>query len=234
MNIRDFRQGAKAALPIVMGCVPIGMAFGVLATQAHLSVFEVLFMSLVVYAGSAQFIGVGMLAAGASYGAIIITTLLVNSRHLLMSTVLAPYMKKFSTGILFIIGFGVTDESFAVAMGDLVNGEKPPGYFLGLQLTTQFSWIVSTAVGAAAGNLIPNPESFGLHYALPAMFIGLLVIQIRGKLGIFVAVIAGMLSLLIKLNIPGNWNVILASIITATIGVTIEIWMEKSSRSSSV
>lgn len=232
LNVSDFRQGAKAALPIVMGYVPIGLAFGVLAAQAQLTVFEVFFMSLVVYAGSAQFIGVGMLAAGASYGAIVITTFLVNSRHLLMSASLAPYMKKFSTGLLSVIGFGVTDESFAVAMGDLVKGEKPPGYFLGLNITAQFSWVMSTTLGAAIGNIIPNPEVFGLHYALPAMFIGLLVIQIRGKLGIIAAVCAAVLSLVIKQNMPGNWNVILASIITATMGVILELWMEKSSRSS--
>lgn len=228
---REAKSGIKAALPIVMGYVPIGLAFGVLAAQARLSVVEVFFMSLMVYAGSAQFIAAGMLGAGASYSAIIITTLLVNSRHLLMSAALSAHVKKFSAGVLAVIGFGVTDESFAVAMGDLVKEEKAPAYFLGLNFTAQISWIASTVIGAAVGNVIPNPEVFGLDYALPAMFIGLLVMQIRSRLLILAAVVAALLSIGIKLYVPGTWNIIIAAILTATLGVMIETWTEKSSRS---
>lgn len=234
MRSKELARGVKAALPVVMGYIPIGLAFGVLAAQAGLSVLEVCFMSLIVYAGSSQFIGVGMLAAGASFGSIIMTTFLVNSRHLLMSASLAPYLKKCSVRWLAVIGFGITDESFAVAIGDLRSGERQPAYFAGLNFTAQLAWIVSTSLGAAVGNIIPNPQAFGLDFALPAMFIGLLVIQLRGRLGILAALTAGALSLAIGIYVPGSWNVIIASILTATIGVIAELCLEKSSRSSSV
>jgi len=227
-------NGIKAAAPVMLGYIPIGMALGVLAVQAGLNVWEVMFMSLMVYAGSAQFIAVGLLAAGASAGTIIATTFLVNSRHFLMTASLAPYVKKIPASLLNIIGFGVTDETFAVAMGDVCREEKTAGYFLGLNITSQLCWIISTVIGAAVGNIIPDPRIFGLHFALPAMFIGLLVMQIREKISYLIAIIAVVLSLIFKLLLPGNWNVILASIITATMGVMIELWKSKSSQSSSV
>lgn len=228
-----FKKGLKASLPVVMGYVPVGMAFGVLAAQAGLNIWEVFFMSFLVYAGSAQFIGTGMIAAGASGAAIIITTFLVNSRHMLMSASLSPYLKKYSAGVLSIIGFGITDETFAVAMTDILEEEKSPPYFLALNFTSQIFWIISTVVGAAVGNLIPDPGAFGLQFALPAMFIGLLVIQIRSSLAVYLAVLASLLSVFLKILLPGNWNVILASILTATIGVIVELWKSESSPSSS-
>lgn len=231
---RMFKKGLKASLPVVLGYVPVGTAFGVLAAQAGLNIWEVFFMSLMVYAGSAQFIGTGMIAAGASPVAIIITTFLVNSRHILMSASLSPYLKKHSSGILSVIGFGITDETFAVAMTDVLKEEKGPEYFLALNFTSQFFWIISTVAGAAVGNIIPDPGAFGLQFALPAMFIGLLIIQIRSGPGVLLALFAAMFSVLLKLLLPGNWNVIIASILTATIGVIVETWKSKSSPSSSV
>lgn len=233
MNLRAFRQGIKGATPVVLGYVPIGLAFGVLAAQAGLNAWEVFFMSLLVYAGSSQFIAVGMIATGASLGAIVLTTFLVNSRHFLMSASMVPYLKNFETNLLALIGFGITDETYAVAMGHVADGQKPPGFFLGLNLTSQLTWIVSTVLGNLAGNVIPDPRLFGLHFALPAMFIGLLVIQMRERLSILIALVAIILSLMFKKIIPGNWNVILAGVITATIGVVIEQWKSKSSPSSS-
>lgn len=233
MKQEAFRQGIKGAAPVVLGYVPIGLAFGVLAAQAGLNAWEVFFMSLMVYAGSSQFIAAGMIAAGASIGAIVLTTFLVNSRHILMSASLAPYVKNFRSPLLALIGFGITDETFAVAMGHVSGGDRQPGFYLGLNLTSQLTWIISTVLGAAVGNVIPDPRVFGLHFALPAMFIGLLVIQMREILSILIALMAVTLSLLFKIIIPGNWNVILASVITATIGVVIEQWRLKSSQSSS-
>lgn len=229
-----FRQGVKASLPVLLGYIPIGLAFGVLATQAGLKVWQVFFMSLMVYAGSAQFIAVGLLAVGASWSTIVITTFLVNSRHILMSASLAPYLKSYPNALLALISFGITDETYAVAMGEITKDNKKPPYFLGLNITSQFFWIISTVTGAAVGNVIPDPQAFGLHFALPAMFIGLLVIQMKGSLSLVIAGLAMLLSLYFKIVIPGNWNVIFATIITATIGVVLETWMQKSSPSSSV
>ena len=109
-----FAQGAAAAWPICLGYMPIGLAFGVLAQKAGLLPLEIGLMSVIVFAGSSQFIAVSMLAAGASIFSIVATTFMVNLRHFLMSSALAVYMKNADRKKLSFFAYGVTDESFAV------------------------------------------------------------------------------------------------------------------------
>jgi len=230
---KEFLSGVKAALPIVFGYIPVGMAFGVLAAQIGLTVSEVFFMSLLVYAGSGQFVAVSLMSAGASAVAIIFTTFLVNSRHILMSAALVPHVRNIPRWSLPLISYGITDETFAVAMGEVTKENKGELFFLGLNITSQSFWILSTVIGASIGNIIPDPRAFGLHFAMPAMFIALLIMQIKNKKGILLAMLAIGLSILFKSILPGNWNIILATILTATIGVMIEKWTVKYSPSSS-
>ncbi|MDD2402186.1 MAG: AzlC family ABC transporter permease [Clostridia bacterium] len=233
MKRKEFLSGVKAALPIVFGYIPVGMAFGVLAAQIGLTVSEVFFMSLLVYAGSGQFVAVSLMSAGASAVAIIFTTFLVNSRHILMSAALVPHVRNIPRWSLPLISYGITDETFAVAMGEVTKEKKGELFFLGLNITSQSFWILSTVIGASVGNIIPDPRAFGLHFAMPAMFIALLIMQIKNKKGILLAMLAIGLSILFKSILPGNWNIILATILTATIGVMIEKWTVKYSPSSS-
>ena len=233
MKRKEFLSGVKAALPIVFGYIPVGMAFGVLAAQIGLTVSEVFFMSLLVYAGSGQFVAVSLMSAGASAVAIIFTTFLVNSRHILMSAALVPHVRNIPRWSLPLISYGITDETFAVAMGEVTKENKGELFFLGLNITSQSFWILSTVIGASIGNIIPDPRAFGLHFAMPAMFIALLIMQIKNKKGILLAMLAIGLSILFKSILPGNWNIILATILTATIGVMIEKWTVKYSPSSS-
>ncbi len=233
MRRQDFLSGIKAAIPVVLGYIPAGLAFGVLAAQAGLGIKDVFFMSLLVFAGSSQFIATSLISAGASAGTIIAATFLVNLRHILLSASLAPHIRKINNWLLTLIGFTLTDESFAVAIGSVAQEEKKAAFFLGLNLTSYLSWIANTVLGAAMGNLIPNPELFGLHFALPAMFIGLLVMQMREKHSYLVAVLAMVLALVFKMYLPGNWYIILATVLSATIGVISESWKENISPSSS-
>ncbi|MEG6523159.1 AzlC family ABC transporter permease [Desulfotomaculum sp. 1211_IL3151] len=229
----QFKEGFKAALPVVFGYFPIGMAFGVLAVQSGMTTLEVFMMSLLVYAGSSQFIGAGMLAAQASFGTIVLTTFLINSRHLLMTASLAPYMKHLSAKLLSLLGFWITDETFAISVATVAREKKDKGYFFGLLVTAHLAWLSSTVLGSVMGNFIPDPQKYGLDFALPAMFIALLVLQVKHKKMLAVIIISAALSIGIKLNAAGSWNIILATIISATIGVLIDQWMEKSSQSLS-
>ena len=106
--------GAAKAMPIVLGYVPVAFAFGVLARQAGLSELNTVLMSLLVYAGASQFVAVGLFGAGASPATIVLTTFIVNLRHIILSSALAPYMSKWKAGRLAAFGFQVTDETFAL------------------------------------------------------------------------------------------------------------------------
>ncbi|MDN5332519.1 MAG: hypothetical protein PWP45_1744 [Tepidanaerobacteraceae bacterium] len=214
--------GIKRAAPIVLGYVPVGFALGVLAANAGLTPLQTGMMSLLVYAGSAQFIAVSMLSAAASYPAIIATTFLVNLRHLLFSASLSPYFKEISRKLILFISFFITDESFAVSITDLRERNLSYTYLLGLYVTSYLSWVLSTVMGTAFGNLIPDTKALGFDFALPGMFMALLCMQIKDMKTAFAAVLAGALSVFFLYVLPGNWNVILASVITAMIGVLME------------
>ncbi|MDN5323034.1 MAG: hypothetical protein PWQ67_1488 [Clostridia bacterium] len=223
----DYIKGVKGATPVVLGYIPIGFAFGVLAVQQGLTIGAIFGMSLFVYAGSAQFIAAAMLSSGATIASIVMTTFLVNLRHLLMSASLSPYLKNISTHLQTLISFGITDETYAVGITQAKTQTCSAKYFIGLHATSQASWIVSTVLGGMLGNLIPDPTRWGIDFALSAMFIGLLLMQMKDKTDLLVAICAGGISLLLAMGLDGNWNIIIATLLAATIGVSVELWSKK-------
>jgi len=190
----------------------------VLAQKAGLSALQIGIMSLFVFAGSAQFIGVSMIAAGASPLAIVATTFTVNLRHFLMSSSLAMFLGQSSRKLLSLFAYGVTDESFAVNLTRFHQGGWDAKRGLVVNHTSNLAWVASTILGGYAGNLIPE-RAFGIDYALNAMFICLLVFQLRGKKYVIVSLLSGILAVALALMIPGNSYIVLASIVAATVVV---------------
>jgi len=221
MNNGRFRDGAKAALPIVLGYLPVGMAFGILAQKAGLTPFEAGSMSLLVYAGASQFIAVEMISKGIIWFPIVLTTFFINLRHLLMSSTLSLFFNRNSLRALGLLSAQLTDESFAVAMSDSSKISNRPRYLLGLQMTSHLAWISGSVGGAFFGSLI-DPKGYGLPFALPALFICLLVIQIKSPNHFGMMVIAGVSSLFFKWAFPGNWYILLAALLASGIGIIIK------------
>jgi 4-azaleucine resistance transporter AzlC len=221
--------GAVRALPIVMGYIPIGFAFGVLAQKAGLTTLNTLLLSVMVYAGSAQLIAVGLIAAGSAAIPIILTTLVVNLRHMLFSAALSPYLKGWRKAEIAAFAFELTDESFALHAARFP--QAPPGKVetLALNLTAQFSWVLGTLLGILAGQAISDVRPYALDYALPAMFIALLVVQIKDRVQVGVTLLAGGLSVLFLAGGMSQWNVIAATLAAATVGVLVEPWIKKPS-----
>ena len=217
-------QALAPALPVVMGYLPIGFAYGVLAINAGLSVLETVAMSVIVYAGSAQLMAVSLFEAGINPFSIIATTFIVNLRHLLMSASLAPYMERWQKGQVAAFCFELTDESFGVHSLRFARGETDAPRALAVNLTCQLAWVGGTVLGALAGGLITDVKPFALDYALPAMFIALLVLQIKSKRHLLVALIGGVLSMAFWLGHVTQWNVILATVLAAAVGAGVETW----------
>ena len=212
------QDGAEAAWPICLGYFPIGLALGVLAEQTGLPFWAVGLMSILVFAGSAQFIAVAMIAAGASAASIIFTTFMVNLRHVLMSSALAVYLQGVNRWFLTLFAYGITDESFAVNMTrfrDKDGWDKKSA--LALNHMANGVWIVSTVAGALIGQFIPQ-GAFGIDYALTGMFICLLVFQLQGRIFVFTGLVAALISVAWYLWIPGNSYIVGASVMAATVG----------------
>ena len=120
------KGGIKAAWPICIGYIPLGLAFGILAQKAGFDWLDIGIMSAIVFAGSSQFIAVSMLGAGAAPPSIILTTFAVNLRHVLMSSALAVHLHGVSRRFLSLFAYGVTDESFAVNIVRFRGGDGIP------------------------------------------------------------------------------------------------------------
>lgn len=220
-------NGVKRALPIVLGYVPIGFAYGVLAGKSGLSGVNTLLMSVIVFAGSSQFIAVGLFSAGTGPAAVILTTFMVNLRHMLMAASLAPYLKGWKKRSLALFSFELTDETFAMHSVRAAQLEHCGLEALSLNITAQASWVTGTILGIVASGLIGDVKPLGLDYALSAMFIGLLVSQCESTGRILTAIIAGIVATLLSLLGWHQLYIIIATVVGATVGLVVEQWIRK-------
>jgi 4-azaleucine resistance transporter AzlC len=230
---RGLSRGLAQAAPIVLGYLPIGFAYGVLATNAGLSPRNVVLMSLLVYAGASQFVAAGLFAAGAVPASIVLTIFVTNLRHLLMSAALAPHVAHWRRPRLAAFAYQVTDETFAVHAARFA-AKRPVGQQTAVEAFTvnaaaQVAWVSGSLLGVFGGQVLPDPRPWGLDYALPALFVALLALQIRpsGKtegtekrlgLKVIVAGTSGVGAVLLSLLGLDPWGVILATLLGATLG----------------
>ncbi len=217
----NLKTGAIAAWPICLGYFPIGLALGVLAQQAGIPWWAVAMMSVIIFAGSSQFICVSMLVSAASPLAIILTTFVVNFRHTLMSSALAVHLANVNRKFLALFAYGITDESFAVNMALFKGGTWNRFQALAVNHVANFVWILSTVSGTLIGQFIPK-GAFGIDYALYAMFICLLVLQVHSRIHIVTAILSLSISGIWYLLIPGDSYIVGAAVISATLGYVIQ------------
>jgi 4-azaleucine resistance transporter AzlC len=214
------KDGIRAAWPICLGYVPIGLAFGVLAQKAGLSPLAIGLMSVLVFAGSSQFIAVAMLGTGSGIATIVATAFTVNLRHLLMSSAISVYLRGLHKRWLALFAYGITDESFALNLVRFREGNWDWKRALTVNHVTNAVWVASTIIGGLGGAFIPA-HAFGIDYALTAMFLCLLVYQLRGRLYVLTGFIAGAAAVALSVLIPGNSYIVAASVIAATAGFLI-------------
>ena len=238
-------SGATAALPIVLGYLSIGFAAGAVQRASGLSVTEVVLMSLVLYAGSAQFVVAGLIAASRPgdlpVATIVATVFLVNLRHVLLSAALAPYFTRVSAIRNALLGLQLTDETFVVAWTALARGMLPEtgraAWMAGLNLSAYFSWALANLAGALASGMVGDLRAIGFDFALPAMFGALLVLQLSvhqdageldsprktsGNTPLAVALLSAVLAVAIALLVPGQWNILIATVAAATLALYME------------
>lgn len=173
-----FTRGAIAILPLSLAVAPWGLLAGSLAIEANLTPAEGQGLSLIVFAGAAQLVAIGMLKGGASAFSILLTTLLLTSQHLLygmsMRAQLSPLPLRWRLGL----GFLLTDEFFALA-SQQDQRQFNRWYALGVGLTFYVAWNLFTLAGVVLGRAIPGIEHLGLDFSIAATFIGLITPLVR-------------------------------------------------------
>ena len=216
-------KGAKQAIPIVLGIVPTGMAYGILAQQTGLGFWTTLGMSLFVFAGASQFMAVSMMHNAVAPGAIIGATFMVNFRYVLMSAAIAPHLNNWKMWRRALFGGMLTDETFILHSLNFSSGVIDFVSAVALNSSLYFSWAASNIVGYNLGAMIANPEVWGLDFALPAMFVGLLMSACKDKMGAVAAIVGGVISVWLHLLNAGNWAVFFSALAGATAGVCFNI-----------
>lgn len=215
----QFLRGMRSGIPVILGFVPVGIAYAFMARQAGFTVGQTCLMSLSVFAGASQMMAVGMYSQGASIIAMILATFILNLRHVIMSTCVANRMTTCGKKIRLLSAFGVTDESFAI-----FTTEKEENctvmYLLGLILVNYTSWNVGTLIGAIASDFLPAILTASLGISLYAMFIGLLMpnLTTNRKLGLLV-VLTAVCNTILSQIIASSWALIASTLLCAFLGV---------------
>ncbi|HEY5517569.1 MAG TPA: AzlC family ABC transporter permease [Coriobacteriia bacterium] len=210
-------RGARLGLPIFLVYMPVGMAFGLAATAAGFTFAQATACSALALAGAGQFIGVAALAGSGNLAAALIATGVVNLRYLLFSATLAPHLKGVPRWQQLLLAHTLTDETFAVNIADARVGRADRFSMTGVGLISWFGWTLGTAIGAAAGSAIGDPSKWGVDFAMPAMFIALLVGQITRRREFVAGALAAVLALVLSAWLPGQWPVVAGAIAAATV-----------------
>ena len=196
-NLAEFGAGARDTIPMMVGAAPFGVIYGTLAATGPLHAWTVQLMSLTVFAGSAQFIALGLIAGHASFAVIWATTFIVNLRHVLYSATLAPHVAHLPARWRWTLGAFMTDEVFAVSYAHYQKrpaGQTGPYYFLGSGVSMYVNWQIWTVIGLMFGSAFPGLQSKGLDFAMVATFIAIIVPQLVALRFVAAAVTAGVLA----------------------------------------
>jgi len=201
----DWSAGFKKSLPVAMGYLPAGIAFGVLAQVAGVPIWAALLLSVVLYAGAAQYACLPMLSSGLPIGTIATNIAAINLRHVFYATPLLQSMPKQKWAKTYCL-FALTDETFSV-MTSLPSDERP-ALILPISLFNQSWWVIATAlgglIGSALNDLVPH-----LDFALVCLF-AILAYEQFATIKRYFPIIIAMIALILASLMTQNWLLLVA------------------------
>ncbi len=217
-----YREGLNAVAPLLVGVVPFGLAFGVAAGQSTIGGGLAYATSFIIFAGAAQLAAVQLFDVGATAAVIIATALVINARHLMYSAALAPHFREFPTVWRFVLPYVMTDQAFAVSITRYETVSDPGHkrrFYLGAALALWVTWQITTGLGALAGASVP--ESWSLDFAIPLVFLALLIPSVTSRPTLVAAIVGGVIAV-IGAQIPYNLGLIIGALSGITAGVVAE------------
>ena len=209
----EFLSGIRDTLPLLLGALPFGLIYGAIAATSGLSMTAAILMSALVFAGSSQFIAVGLVAAQTPVAIIVPTTLIVNLRHMLYSATLLPYLKDLPQRWRIPLAFWLTDETFAVTVHRFQRSDSSPckhWYQLGSSIAMYLNWQFWCFLGLVLGNRIPDAQSWGLDVAMPVTFIGMIIPFVK-TIPVLVSVLTAGAASLLTLTMPYKLGIVVSA-----------------------
>ncbi|MBY0370099.1 AzlC family ABC transporter permease [bacterium] len=220
-------RGILAATPIVLAYLPVGFALGILASQLSFTLPQATLFFGSSFSGSGQSIGLQMLQMGEPILAIWSVTVIINLRYFLMSSALIPSLRHWPLSRRYLFALLVTDELFALHSTQFKRAVPPPSYVFAASLTPLVAWTLGGVLGLLAGGMVADVRPLGFDFAVPAMFMALIVLQIENRRMVCLGILAAVLSVGLALTPFKAWGVMLASLFCATLGTVWERWKTK-------
>lgn len=228
---KDFYNGAKGALPILIGVVPFAMITGVGAVSVGLTFAETMGMSVLVFAGASQLVIFQLMSAGSPWIIMVLTAWVVNLRFTMYSATLAPYLQKLNTAQKALLSYMLSDQAFGISLSHFTTNENVSHrwYYFGAAFTIWAAWQVSAVIGTLLGALVP--ASWGFDFAFPLSFMALMFAALRDRPTVAAAMIGGTTAVLAK-GLPYNTGLVLATLLGIGAGYLLEDIIIRSKRSA--
>ncbi len=220
-----FWAGFRASLPLMVGVAPFGVVFGALAIGAEMSPIQALGMSVLVLAGSSQFVATGLIDDHTPMLLIVFTTFVINLRHFLYSASLNELLRPLSMTWKIIIGYFMVDEVYATAWKRHQEQPFTPqefrAYFLGAGVSLVTVWWLTTCIGAALGDVLPENVTDALGFTLPLIFTSIVISLLVTRPALFAALSAGVAGIIFA-PMPNKLGLLVAAAIGILVGSLME------------
>lgn len=224
-----YRQGVIAGMPFILVIIPFSTLFGVLATEAGLSVFETLAFSVVVIAGAAQFTALQLMQENAPTAIILLSALAVNLRMAMYSASLTPHLGSAPLWQRALCAYVTVDQSYVVGISkfeqepDMTVSERVR-FFIGAVTPVVPLWYIFTLVGALLGAQVP--DGWALDFAIPITFLAMIAPMFRTLAHVVAAFVAVAVALPAA-GVPYSLGLLIAGVAGMMAGAQTELWLDR-------
>jgi 4-azaleucine resistance transporter AzlC len=217
----DLRKGVRAALPLLLGVVPFGLVSGVAAVGAGLTLVEAMGLSVVVFAGASQLAILDLLGRDAPLAVVVLTAAVINVRMVMYSASIAPYFRPFRRRWKALLAYLLTDQAYALSIAEYTRHEDTDRrwYYFGIAATIWVVWQVATVAGIVLGANVP--ERWGLQFAVPLVFLTLLVMALKDRPTVAAGVVGGGVAV-VGAGLPLNLGLVVGAVAGVATGVLVE------------
>jgi len=219
---RGIFDGSRAVAPLLVGIIPFGLIFGVTAAGSVVGGGLGYATSIIIFAGAAQLATIQLLDTGVAAIVVIATALVINARHLMYSAAMAPHFREFPAASRVTLPYLLTDQAFAVSIVRYDETTDPTykrWFYFGAAITLWISWQITTAAGVLLGAQVP--ASWSLDFAIPLVFLALLIPAVRSRPALVAAVVGGGVALLAS-GAPYGLGLVIGAVSGVIAGVIAE------------
>ena len=218
----DLVAGIRVAGPIVVGIVPFALITGITATGAGLTIAEAVGMSVIVFAGASQLAAIDLIGSNAPFAVVVATAVVINARMLMYSASIAPHFRAYTLRLRGLAAYVLTDQAYAASIAEYRanDGRDRIRYYMGIAVTLWVVWQVGTVVGAVLGASVP--AALGLDFALPLVFLALLVPAMKDAGTTVAGIVAGTVALAVAtVGVPLNLDLPIAAVAGVASGLVV-------------